>query len=68
MLAMLPISHIITSLDAGQFFRDAGLVTWTAIAFWAAATRMLWKRTHSMTEPAQPTASDRGYATFSPGV
>jgi hypothetical protein len=46
MLAMLFISHIITAMPGGQIFRDTGVVTWTAIAFWATTTRLLWKRTH----------------------
>jgi len=70
MLALIPLSHIITAAPGGQFFRDTGLVTWAAIAFWGAATRLLWKRTDSAIEPEKPT-SDSGIASnlaFQPAV
>jgi hypothetical protein len=51
LFAMLPLSHIITAMPGGQIFRDIGVVTWVAIAFWAAAARMLWMRTHAGEQP-----------------
>jgi hypothetical protein len=58
MLILLPLSHIITAAPGGQIFRDTGVVTWAALAFWAAATRLLWKRTHTASEPEKPTSND----------
>jgi hypothetical protein len=65
MLALIPLSHIISAAPGGQFFRDTGLVTWVAIAFWGVATRLLWKRTNSAIEPEKPT-SDGGIPIIMP--
>ena len=47
LLAIIPLAHIFTSCPSIQVLRDTGIVTWAAILFWAAGTRLLWQRTHS---------------------
>jgi hypothetical protein len=65
LLVMIPLSHIITATPGFQFFRDTGLVTWTAVAFWAAGARPLWKRTHDAVEPAQREPTAGGFVPMS---
>jgi hypothetical protein len=48
LLMMVPLSHIITSWPGMEIFRDTGLVTWVAVAFWAKSTWLLWTRQHSV--------------------
>ena len=46
LLVAVPLSHVITAAPGFQSMRDVGLVTWVAVAVWAAAAYRLWGRTH----------------------
>jgi hypothetical protein len=56
LLAMVPLSHILTGLVAWQPLRDAGLDTWVAVIVWAGATKLLYERSRGI----EPGAENRG--------
>jgi hypothetical protein len=59
LLALVPLSHILTGLFAWQPLRDAGLDTWVAVIFWAGATKLLYERSRGI----DPGAVNQGRGT-----
>jgi hypothetical protein len=63
LLAMLPISHVLTGAPGQQwvqFLRDAGFVLWSAMAFCVGATLLLYRRQRGLAPfafPAMPQLS-----------
>ena len=52
LLALVPASQLVTAAPGFQVLRDVGLVTWVAVAVWAAASARLWTRTRAATGDA----------------
>ncbi len=43
LLALIPVSHLLTTLPHANLLRDNGLVDWVVLLIWLASIRLLWK-------------------------